>query len=280
MTTHDFVPDTENADGVSDAPPPDGPPDGASDAPAPNVPAKFLDPETGVVRVDALAQSYRALERRLGQGGDTDPEADAEDPDDVADGADLDAGADLDDDGLADLDGDAAPDDLYPDAPDGYRIAAPHPWLDGDQEVNELLHAAGFTQGQAQLVYDLAAEKVVPLIEGLVSQTGVQQQQARLAKHFGDGQDFEKTAAEVAAWGRTNLPAGLFRTLSDSPDGVIAMRHLMRSGEPAFLEAGAGANATDEAELHALMDDPKYWRDHDPDTVRRVQDGFRRLYPD
>jgi hypothetical protein len=25
--------------------------------------------------------------------------------------------------------------------------------------------------------------------------------------------------------------------------------------------------------------DPRYWRDHQPDLVKRVEEGFRRLYP-
>lgn len=35
-----------------------------------------------------------------------------------------------------------------------------------------------------------------------------------------------------------------------------------------------------EGELRNLMRDPRYWRDHDGDLVRRVTDGFRRLYPE
>lgn len=34
---------------------------------------------------------------------------------------------------------------------------------------------------------------------------------------------------------------------------------------------------TTEAEMRALMRDPRYWRLRDPDVVRRVTDGFRRL---
>ena len=34
-----------------------------------------------------------------------------------------------------------------------------------------------------------------------------------------------------------------------------------------------------EGELRDLMRDPRYWRDHDGDLVKRVTEGFRRLYP-
>jgi len=34
----------------------------------------------------------------------------------------------------------------------------------------------------------------------------------------------------------------------------------------------------EEKELKLLMQDPKYWRDQDPETVKRVEEGFKRLY--
>lgn len=34
----------------------------------------------------------------------------------------------------------------------------------------------------------------------------------------------------------------------------------------------------EEKELRRTMQDPKYWRDQDPETVRRVEEGFKRLY--
>ena len=33
-----------------------------------------------------------------------------------------------------------------------------------------------------------------------------------------------------------------------------------------------------EKELKRLMQDPRYWRDQDPELVKRVEEGFKRLY--
>ena len=33
-----------------------------------------------------------------------------------------------------------------------------------------------------------------------------------------------------------------------------------------------------EKELRRLMQDPKYWKHQDPETVKRVEEGFKRLY--
>lgn len=46
------------------------------------------------------------------------------------------------------------------------------------------------------------------------------------------------------------------------------------------LRASLRGDQTDEAALRRLMDDPRYWRDADPEIIRQVEDGFKRLYPD
>lgn len=34
----------------------------------------------------------------------------------------------------------------------------------------------------------------------------------------------------------------------------------------------------EEDELRNLMKDPRYWKHQDPETVKRVEEGFKRLY--
>ncbi len=36
--------------------------------------------------------------------------------------------------------------------------------------------------------------------------------------------------------------------------------------------------APTETELREMMRDPKYWRDQDPETVRKIEQGFKKLY--
>jgi hypothetical protein len=251
--------------------------DDRSDAPDPDiVPAKFRDPDSGAVRVDALVKSYRALERKLGAGahlGVTD------DPDD----AEFDPDADFDEAPEDELSGEpeADLDDIDDATPaEDYAIETDHPWLESDPEINAALHDAGFTEEQAQLVYDLAAEKVVPLLESLVREIANLRGRTEVEAELGGPAGFEETARQLRAWGEANLPPDVYQALAASPNGVRVLRRLMASGEPALLPAGNTKPGLDEAGLRRLMDDPRYWRDAEPGIVRQVEDGFRRLYPE
>ena len=262
-----------------------------------SAPAKFLDPETGELRVDALMKSYMALEKRMGAGehlsrgvagrgdsGDADgPEPDASSAD-APDGADSGADSGAPDDAepgedAADAEPGAEPGDSVPENPEGYRIEAEHPWLGNDAELNGVLHENGFTQNQAQLVYDIAHEYVLPLLDKMAAEIAGLRGERQLREVF-PGDDWEARAEQTRKWGASALPEDLYGTLAATPAGVAAMHRMMQHGEPGFLSrTGPAGPAADEAELRSLMDDPRYWRDHDPAVIAKVRDGFERLYP-
>ncbi|ATR19880.1 Hypothetical protein RMHFA_03554 [Roseomonas mucosa] len=218
------------------------------------VPEKFWDAESGRVRLDSLLKSYRELERKLSQR-------------------------------LA-RPGPEAPEDEHrrfarllgaPEAPDGYRIAERHALCCSDPEVNTRLHSAGFTQDQAQLVYDLAAEKLLPVIAEAAAQYEAQRQLDRLREEFGGEERFAQLSRQISAWGRANLPAEVFEALSTTAEGVKALHAMMRKGEPAMARSAEAPEGMDEAGLRRMMRDPRYWRSREPEFVRRVTEGFRRL---
>ena len=54
---------------------------------------------------------------------------------------------------------------------------------------------------------------------------------------------------------------------------------MMKTGEVGLSKSSdAVSGTTDEMDLQAMMRDPKYWRDRDPSTVKKVTDGFQTLY--
>jgi len=234
--------------------------DAALDADAPkakrpdDVPEKFWDEDAGELRLDALLKSYRELERRLSQRAA--PPAEDADPEE--------RGRFLRALGV-------------PETPEGYEIAPKHELCGPDGEINRRLHEAGFTCRQAQLVYDLAAERLLPLIAEAAAEYESQRQVARLADAFGGEERFRRVARQISAWGRRNLAPGVFEALSTSFEGVTAMHGMMQKDEPALARKAEPDAGMDEADLRRMMQDPRYWRARDPDFVRRVTEGFRRL---
>lgn len=236
---------------LQDAPP--TPPADTKARPA-DVPEKFWDAEAGALRVDALLKSYRELERRLSQRAA--PPAD-----------------------------DAGPEDLLrfrqsmgiPETPCAYSINEPHELCRADEGVNQRLHAAHFSNAQAQLVYDLAAERLVPLIAEAAAQFEADRQRERLSAHFGGGDRFRQVAAQLSAWGRAKLPEPVYEALASTAEGVLALEQMMRKEEPGLSRDSAPPARESEAELRAMMRDPRYWRQREPEFVRRVSEGFRRL---
>ena len=204
------------------------------------LPAKFWDEENGQMRAEALARSYQALESRLG--------------------------------GAARID--------VPDHPGAYDIYIDDDLLDVDDEINQRLHENGFTQSQAQLVYDLASERLMPMVAQIAAQYENAREVDRLHEHFGGAERFEAIRPQLRAWGEANLDATVFENLVASAEGVIAMHEMMKNREPTLMRAADSAPGNSELDLKRMMKDPRYWKDRDPAFVARVRQGFRSLYPE
>ncbi|CAM3461472.1 hypothetical protein [Thalassospira profundimaris] len=75
--------------------------------------------------------------------------------------------------------------DLVPETPDAYAITLAEGMEDIDADLNQRLHAAGFSNAQAQLVYDLAGEVLSPLLGDLDQAAQRATDRAALAAEFG-----------------------------------------------------------------------------------------------
>lgn len=203
------------------------------------LPDKFWDEKNSQVRLDALVKSYLELERKLGAPGGRD----------------------------------------IPPDPDSYKVNVASELLTADPDVNRRLHAAGFSQEQAQLVYDLASERLMPMIAELASMFEADSQIERLTQHFGGEERWREIARQIDAWGRSRLPSRVFEALCTTFEGVVAMHRMMSGDEPGLLREGRGFDGSPtEASLKQMMRDPRYWRQQDPAIVEQVREGFRRLY--
>lgn len=203
------------------------------------LPDKFWDEKNGQVRLDALVKSYLELERKLGALGGRD----------------------------------------VPPGPDSYKVDVKSELLSADPDVNRRLHAAGFSQEQAQLVYDLACDRLMPMIAELASMFEADSQIERLTQHFGGEERWREIARQIDARGRSRLPSRVFEALCTTFEGVVAMHRMMSGDEPGLLREGQRSDgAPTEAVLKQMMRDPRYWRQQDPAIVEQVREGFRRLY--
>ena len=201
------------------------------------LPEKFWNAETGEIRLDDLIKSYIALEKKLS----------------------------------------ATPAARIPSSPDDYCVNCDHGLFTPDADLNKRLHENGFTPEQVQMVYDLAAEKLVPMILEISGEFKADREVDRLIAAFGGPEKWTEMSRQLLAYGRRNLPADVLETLSSSFEGVM-MLHRMMKGEETGLRHGDEVPPVNETDLRSMMRDPRYWRKKDPAFVSKVTDGFKRLY--
>lgn len=164
-----------------------------------------------------------------------------------------------------------------PEHPDEYCIDCGD--RHADPQVNAILHRARFSNDQAQLVYDLAQEYVIPELEAAERRREAAVVQGRLEEAFGGPERWQRVAKQLGDWGRTHLTTEVMDALSGTYDGVMALYRMMAADEPGVARTGAPDTGLDDKALRKLMEDPRYWREQDPAIVAKVREGFERLYP-
>lgn len=220
-----------------------------------DVPQKFLDPETGELRIEVLLKSYMALEKKLSEVGSpslSDPEQRQR--------------------VLKELG--------CPDCVDDYQIDVSHGLFDRDDELNQKLFEKGFTNDQVQMVYDLAAEKLVPMILDLAAEFEADREIERLIQEFGGKEKWQELSRQLLAYGQQNLSSDVLAGLANSYEGVMALYRMMSSDQPALNKQASSEGALDETKLKSMMADPKYWKNKDPAFIAKVTEGFSTLYGD
>jgi len=226
--------------------------------PAEGIPEKFRNAETGEVRVEALLKSYQELERKLGTMIRL--------PDENATEEEV--------HGFRQAVG-------VPTSAEEYALEMKSELIAADPDVNQKLFEAGFTSSQAQLVYDLAVEKMLPLLENAGAEFEATRETERLERHFGGEEKWREMSRQLFSWGKAHLPESVLGALSTTTEGILVMHRMMTEGEPAILRTSDIHNgANGESQLHEMMKDPRYWRDRDPDFIKRVANGFQELYPE
>ena len=214
------------------------------------IPEKFQNTD-GSVNVDALVKSYTELEKKIGT--------------------------------MVSVSNDNADDATrekfnraigVPENANDYPSNA----LFDDESIKQKFHDIGLTKNQVEQIYVLAEKFLSPVINELMSAKNETNEILKLEKFFGGKEKMNDALNAINTFGEKFLPHDAFESLCASAQGIQGIYQMMQSMEPRVeMENGATENLTDD-ELRRMMRDPKYWRDADPEYVRKIENGFKKLY--
>ncbi len=202
------------------------------------MPEKFKNPETGAIRLEALINSYGELERKMSE----------------------------------------KPMHTAPSSYHEYKVKCDHGMFGSDEMVNQRLHSKGMSEEQVQEVYDLAAEKLMPLVKQIAIDFSADREVEKLINHFGGTDQWKQVSHQLLSFGQRNLPADVLENLASSFEGVLALHRMMKSEEPRMKKDSANPSDHNAEDIQSMMRDPRYWRDKDPAFVRQVTEGFQKIY--
>jgi hypothetical protein len=214
------------------------------------IPEKFQNTD-GSVNVDALIKSYTELEKKIGTMVSV--------PNDNAD----DATREKFNRAIG-----------VPENANDYPSNA----MFDDESIKQKFHDIGLTKNQVEQIYALAENFLSPVITELMSAKNETNEILKLEKFFGGKEKMNDALNAINTFGEKFLPHDAFESLCASAQGIQGIYQMMQSMEPRVeMENGATENLTDD-ELRRMMRDPKYWRDADPEYVRKIENGFKKLY--
>ena len=214
------------------------------------IPEKFLN-EDGTLNSEALMKSYSELERKIGTmitvpTNDSDESTRARFNRAIG----------------------------VPESADQYPVNE----LFDDENVRNKFHEIGLTTNQVEKIYSIANEFLAPVISELYETQNEKNAIGELKNFFGGIEKMNDALRAIEVFGKKFLPADAFDELCSTPQGIQGVYRMMQSMEPSVeTEKNEIKNLTD-SDLRRMMRDPKYWRDGDAEYVRKIENGFKKLY--
>jgi len=127
--------------------------------------------------------------------------------------------------------------------------------------------------GMSQEVVDRALNEYVGIELG--NMPDVAAEVGKLGDH---GQD---RVLRVHSWLESKLSEDQLASISpllSSATQVESLEVLMKSSGPADFEGDTGGSALTLQELRQMQNDKRYWQEKDPVFIKKVEDGYARLY--
>jgi hypothetical protein len=213
-------------------------------------PDKFFDPEVGV-RAEVMATSFKELEGKLREGKTAfQAELDAERAANVPESYEI---------TMPEFEDGEVPEDveitLKPDDP----IAT---WFMGFAKEN------GLSQEQfTAAVHGYIKEEIAKL-------PNMTEQLKALGDYAADRIQKVNTWLEKSL---TDDHMQAIKPLLTSATAIEALETLMKGHKPGDFD-GEGQQALTLEELQSMQNDPRYWQSKDPAFIKKVSEGFQRLY--
>ena len=215
-----------------------------------NIPEKFLNKD-GTLNTAALLKSYSELEKKIGtmvSVPNADSDADTRAKFNRAIGVPNDSSE-------------------YPTNE-----------LFDDESLREKFFEIGLTSSQVEQIYRVAEEFLTPVLSELFDVQNETNAISELKNFFGDEQKMCDALNAINSFGEKYLPRDAFETLCATPQGIRSIYAMMQTMEPSIETNDAPQKNLTDDELRRMMRDPKYWRDMDPEYVRKIENGFKKLY--
>lgn len=214
------------------------------------IPEKFLNKD-GTLNADALMKSYSELEKKIGAmvsvpTDDADAETRAKFNHAIG----------------------------VPDDASQYPIND----LFDDDAVREKFREIGLTCGQVEKIYAIAEEFLSPVLSDLFAMQSETNAMLELKDFFGGTEKMNDALRAINAFGEKFLPRDAFDALCTTPQGIQGVYKMMQSMEPSVSTEKNSSENLSDGDLRRMMRDPKYWRDADPEYVRKIENGFKQLY--
>ena len=161
-----------------------------------------------------------------------------------------------------------------PDNANAYPVS---PMFD-DENLLAQFFEIGLTSSQVEKIYKIAEEFLSPVLSDLFSKQNETNAITELKNFFGDEEKMIDALRAIKSFGEKYLPSDAFDSLCSSAQGIQSVYKMMQSMEPSVrTEKNSSEILTDDV-LRKMMQDPKYWRDQDPEYVRKIENGFKKLY--
>ncbi len=147
-----------------------------------------------------------------------------------------------------------------------------------DADVRKKFYEIGLTNSQVEKIYQIADEFLSPVLSELFSVQNETNAISELKKYFGGTEKMCDAMRAINAFGQKFLPHDAFEELCATPQGIQGVYKMMQSMEPDVKTDKNETEILSDAQLRRMMRDPKYWRDNDVEYVRKIENGFKKLY--